>query len=125
MIGSRLSWISPWGLAAAAFASLAVLLAVSAGIRWLTVAAALVGLLVGLVGSAVSRGRTTGWGRASLVLGSALCVGVLLLALVAPTVLNPWWNAGPPAPEVDPNQCEVVPRNLAWPGQTVGGRGLG
>src|SRR5262249_52141417 len=102
-------WMSPWGLAAASCASLAVVLATQLGVRWPSLTASGLGLAVALAGAWAARARGPARGRPSLALGGALCAATLSLGLFAPSVLNPWWGTVAP-PETDPNYCEVVPR---------------
>ena len=110
-IGAIPSWINPWGLGAACLAGLAVNLAVTAGMRWLTIALSLFGMALGFVGVWCCLGRGVKRGSVSLAFGEVLCAGVLGVALFAPEWLNAHWKVLPPPPPDDPHLLERVSRD--------------
>ncbi len=102
-------WISPWGAASFSVATLALLQASTLGVRWLTIALAVIG--GGLVGSGAwtlgetrkTRDKVWFW-----VSGSLSGV-ILLLAVFFPGVLNRWWAIDQSVRTVDPNEMVVIP----------------
>lgn len=97
-------WISPFGLASALFASSGVVVASLVGLRWQTISLSLLGLVVGAWGLIAGRSRFSCGGSC------ILCIAVLLIALLAPTILNPFWASDSQANAADKNQYMVVPR---------------
>jgi putative heme-binding domain-containing protein len=96
--------LSPWPLFSFAVAALAVLAASLGGVRWLTLASAGLGIATACAGLWVCRLR----GRLSLLLGGGLCTAILLLAVLAPGVLNPFWAMDSRPAQADPNRLEMV-----------------
>jgi putative heme-binding domain-containing protein len=86
-----------------------VLAASLAGVRWLTLASSVLGVAVACVGLWVC-GRQ---GRVSVVLGGGLCAAILLVTVLAPGVLNPFWAMDSRPAPVDPNLLVVVSRERA------------
>jgi hypothetical protein len=104
----RLRWIEPIGVAALLGAGAALLSALAPALCGLVVPASGVGLLAGLAGLLLVLAR----GRFHLLLpaaGSAVAGGVLLAALLAPSLLGPTYLASRGRDPVDPDAIRVVP----------------
>jgi len=85
-----LAKVGPWGLAALFLAGLSLLSASLIGVRWLTVALAVLGVLAALLGLAATwKTQPTSW--PGLALGLTFSVVALGLSLFAPGLLNRYW----------------------------------
>jgi putative heme-binding domain-containing protein len=102
------SRLSPLSLITVLLASAALIAASAVGIRWLTIALTILGLIAGLLGILGYRGRNNRPSRISSTAGTLLNASVLLLTLLAPTLLNPFWIAH--SASVDLNALVVVSR---------------
>ncbi len=106
--GALPPWVSVWGFAALMLGGLALLLAPVLAARWLIIALAGLGLVVGGVGIASTatkrRRRDVVW----LAAGGLLSIAVLGTALIAPGMLNRYWVMDGAVPRADPNQLVGV-----------------
>jgi hypothetical protein len=104
------SWISPWGAAAFAVATLALLQASVLGLRWLTVGLAALGLLLLGQGIRATRNDRQSRDRVWFTVGGGLSGVVLLAALIVPGLLNSRWAIDSAVPQTDPDAQMLVPR---------------
>ncbi len=103
-------WLSLWGLAALLSATLAVVLAVLVGLRWLTILSAAIGLSLVVVGVWMNRNRPRKSISSTLFLGGILCSTIVALCLFTPGVLNSYWAINSQLEESDPDRMVVVAR---------------
>jgi putative heme-binding domain-containing protein len=97
--------ISVWSLASLTLAALAALMASLTSVRWLTLAAAGLGLAAVGAASWARRGSRAAGDGAMLIFSAILCAGVVLV-----TALNSFRSVDAGPPETDPHAVLVVAR---------------
>jgi hypothetical protein len=107
------SWISPWGSAAFVVAALALMQGAVPvlGLWWLTVGLGVVGVLLVAQGIWTTRAACRTKDRVWFVLGGGLSAAALLVALVAPGLLNNRWAIDVAVPQSDPDAMVLVRRD--------------
>ncbi len=106
------SWTNYWGLASLACAAVGVLQAFALRMyapRWLTTWLAILGLLCVAGGLWTLRKKIQNNDRVWFTIGGCLNVLVLLIMLLAPGVLNYWWDLDKPVAKTDPNHLMKAP----------------
>ena len=110
--GSRLNeWINPWGFAVVAVGALSLFQAVLMGYRTATAVLAAAGLLVLWQGIRATRRAPRKLAGVWLAFGGLTNLTILVLAAVAPGVLNGRWALDRSVPKVDRNRRVVLPRD--------------
>jgi hypothetical protein len=112
-LDAQASWINPWGAAALGAATLALLQASLVGIWTLTLALAVLGLvLVGLgIRDTQQQQERRRADRAWFAATGSLCAIILLVALVMPGLINHWWAIDASVPRSDANRLVAVNRD--------------
>jgi hypothetical protein len=105
------SWVSPYGAGAAVLAGLAFFSAAVLAQRLVTIGLLAAGLGVTVVGVRATREKRETRDVAWLVTGGGLCGLGLLLMLVAPAVLNPFWAMDFSVARADPDKQVQVRRD--------------
>lgn len=107
-------WINLWGFAGFFMTSVALVLATSGLLRWLSIPLAIVGLLLGLAGIALTprkKPKDIVW----LGLTATMAITFLLVAFVWPYHLNRFWGMDQNVPAVDPSTQFLASRNNQVP----------
>lgn len=104
-------WINAWGVFAFSCAAVAMLLAALSLPRWLSLAFAVLGVLLGLAGAVAPRDEWKIKDALWLALGGGGCALLLFLGLLRPAWLNDRWGRNFVVPEPDGNKLMEVSRN--------------
>jgi len=103
-------WVNPYGAGAAVLVGLAFFFAAVLAQKFITIGLLAVGMMLTVLGVRATRENRTTSDIAWLVTGGGLCGLGLLLTLVAPALLNPFWAIDLSIPKADPDSQVRVPR---------------
>jgi hypothetical protein len=98
------SWMNPYGAAAAALAAIALVAAAVLAKKLLTIGLLAAGLALAMRGVWATRGNRKTSDVVSLTVGLGLCGLGLVLMLIAPALLNPFWAMDVALPRADPDK---------------------
>lgn len=101
------------GVAGFCCVALALAQASLIGLRWLTIALSVVGVLIAGSGAWSRRAHWHSRDRVWLAVSGTLCGLIIFLICFAPGVLNSRWAIDRTVPQTDPNELTVVPRDKA------------